>query len=63
MIASSEREIPVIGRNGLMKTRTRVKTNFLKFVIFRNDPLSIHWRTARTGLSETVTLFNNLMHH
>ena len=45
-IASSERDIPVIGRSELIKTRTRVKTNCLKFVIFRNDPFSIHWRTA-----------------
>ena len=32
----------------LIKTRTRVKTNSLKLVIFRNDPLSIPWRTAWT---------------
>ena len=46
VIASSERDIPVIGRSELIKTRTRVKTNCLKLVIFGNDPLSIHWRTA-----------------
>ena len=63
LIASSERDIPVIGRSELIKTRTRVKTNCLKHVIFRNDPLSIHWRTARMGLSKTVTLFNYLMHN
>ena len=45
-MASSERDIPVIGQIELIKTRTRVKTNCLKLVIFRNDPLSIHWRTA-----------------
>ena len=42
LIVSSERDIPVIGRS----ERTGVKTNCLKLVIFRNDPLSIHWRTA-----------------
>ena len=63
LIASSERDIPVIGRSELINTRTWVKTNCLKLVIFRNDPLYIHWRTAWTGLSETVTLFNNLMHN
>ena len=52
----------VIGRSELIKTRSGVKTNYLKRVIFRNDPLSIHWRTAWTGLSKTNTLFNNLMH-
>ena len=46
LIASSERDIPFIGRSELIKTRTQVKTNCLKLVIFRNDPLSIHWRTA-----------------
>ena len=35
----------------------------LKLVIFRNDPLSINWRTAGMGLSKTVTLFNNLMYN
>ena len=59
-IASSERDIPVIWQSELIKTRTRVKTNCLNFVIFRNDPLSIHWRTAWTGLSKSATLFNNL---
>ena len=63
LIALSVRDIPVIGRSELIKTRTRVKTNCLKLVIFRNDPLSIHWRTAWTGLSKTVTLFNTLMHN
>ena len=62
LIASSERDIPVIGRSELIKNRTGVKTNCLKLVIFRNDPLSIHWRTAWPGLSRSVTLFNNLMH-
>ena len=61
--AFSERDIPVIGRSELIRTRTREKTNCLKLVIFKNDPLSIHWRTAWTGLSKTVTLFNNLMHN
>ena len=46
LIASSERDIPVIGRSELIKNRTGVKTNCLKLVNFRNDPLSIHWRTA-----------------
>ena len=46
LIASSERDIPVIGRSELIKNRSGVKTNRLKLVIFRNDPLSIHWRTA-----------------
>ena len=46
LIASSKREIPVNGRSELIKTRTRVKINCLKHVIFRNDPLSIHWRTS-----------------
>ena len=46
LIASSERDIPVIGRSELIKNRSGVKTNCLKLVIFRNDPLSIHWRTA-----------------
>ena len=46
LIASSVRGIPVIGRSELIKNRTGVKTNCLKLVIFRNDPLSIHWRTA-----------------
>ena len=63
LIASSERDIPVIGLSELIKTRTRVKTNCLKLVIFRNDPLSIHRRTASKGLRKTVTLFNNLMHN
>ena len=45
-MASPERDIPVIGRSELIKTRTRVKTNCLKLVIFTNDPLSIHWRTT-----------------
>ena len=62
LIASSERDIPVIGRGDLIKNRTGVKTNCLKLVIFRNDPMSIHWRTAWTGLSRTVTLLNNLIH-
>ena len=61
-MASPERDILVIGRSELIKTRTQVKTNCLKLVIFGNDPLSIHWRTALMGLSKTVTLFNNLMH-
>ena len=63
LIASSKRDIPSIGRSELIKTRTGVKTSCLKLVIFRNDPLSIHCRAARTGLSKTVTLFNNLMHN
>ena len=46
LIALSERDIPFIGRSELIKTRTQVKTNCLKLVIFRNDPVSIHWRTA-----------------
>ena len=46
LIAPSERDIPFIGRSELIMTRTQVKTNCLKLVIFRNDPLSIHWRTA-----------------
>ena len=46
LIASSERDIPVIGRSEQIKNITGVKTNCLKLVIFRNDPLSIHWRTA-----------------
>ena len=45
-IALPERDKPVIGRSELIKTRTRVKTNCLKLVIFRNDPLSMNWRTA-----------------
>ena len=45
-MASPERGIPVIERSELMKTRTQVKTNCLKLVIFSKDPLSIHWRTA-----------------
>ena len=36
----------VIGRSELIKNRTGVKTNCLKLVIFRNDPLTIHWRIA-----------------
>ena len=46
LTASSERDIPVIGRSELIKTRTRVKTHCLKLAIFRNDPFSIHWRKA-----------------
>ena len=46
LIASSERVIPVIGQSELIKNRTGMKINCLKLVIFRNDPLSIHWRTA-----------------
>ena len=63
LIASSERDIPVIGRSELIKTRTRVKTNCLILVIFRNDPLSIPCCTGWMGLSKTVTLFINLMHN
>ena len=61
LIASSERDIPVIAQSELIKTRIWVKTNCLKLVIFRNDPFSINWRTAWLGLSKTVTLFNNLV--
>ena len=55
---SSERDRPVIGHSELIWTRIQVKTNCLKLVIFRNGPLSIHWLTALTGLSKTVTLFD-----
>ena len=34
LIASSERDISVIGRSELIKNRTGVKTNCLKLVIF-----------------------------
>ena len=34
----SERDIPVIGRSELIKTRTRVKTHGLKFVILEMTP-------------------------
>ena len=34
LIASSERDIPFIGLSELIKTRTQVKTNRLKLVIF-----------------------------
>ena len=46
LVTLSERDILVIGRSELIKNRTGVKTDCLKLVIFRNDPLSIHWRTA-----------------
>ena len=42
-------------------TRSRYSLSTEKLVIFENDPLSIHWRTALTDLSKTVTLFNELM--
>ena len=38
LIASSERDIPIIGRSDLIKTITGVKINCLKLVIFKNDP-------------------------
>ena len=42
-------------------TRSRYSFCSVKLVIFENDPLSIHWRTAWTDLSKTVTLFIELM--
>ena len=42
-------------------TRSRYSFISEKLVIFENDPLSIHWRTALTDLGKTVTLFNVLM--
>ena len=42
-------------------TRSRYSFSSEKLVIFENDPLSIHWRTARMVLSKNVTLFNELM--
>ena len=51
LIASSER----VGRSELISENKLSET--------WNDPLSIHWLTTRTGLSKTVTLFNNLMHN
>ena len=62
-MALSEWDIQVIGRSELIKTKSRMKTDCLKLIIFRNDPLPIHWRTVGMGSSKTVTLFNNLMHN
>ena len=42
-------------------TRSRYSFSSEKLVVFEYDPLSIHWRTAGTDLSKTVTLFNELM--
>ena len=42
-------------------TKSRYSFSSEKLVIFENDPLSIHWRTAWKNLSKTVKLFNESM--
>ena len=59
-----ERVMPVFDEfnsSELNWTRSRYSFSSEKLVIFENDPLSIHWRTAWTHLSKTVTLFYEMM--